>query len=176
MRINAQSQEFIPKQKVHALLLNIYSSLKAVLSRPLFQIECLKELTENRNKDLVEIMTKASKVNDLRAKPDVQIKIGTKHIINAIRQLHIDGNIELQYRILGHFTSIIQSSVVKHKQYLESVIIDIDSLSQDVVRFEQNITSLKQFNTRYENNQTFMKTISRYNPEVCFLECFSLML
>ena len=85
MRISAQSQEFIPKQKVHALLLNIYGSLKAVLSRPLFQIECLRELTENQNKDLVEIMTKASKVNDLRAKPDLQIKIGTKHIINAIR-------------------------------------------------------------------------------------------
>lgn len=90
--------------------------------------------------------------------------------------MHIDGDIELQYKILSLFTSIIQSSVAKHKQYLESVIIDIDSLTQDVVRFEQNITSLKQFNTRYENNQTFMKTISRYNPEVCFLECFSLML
>lgn len=31
---------------------------------------------------------------------------------------------------------------------------------------------MKTFHTKYENNLIFTKTISRYNPEVCLLECF----
>lgn len=35
---------------------------------------------------------------------------------------------------------------------------------------------MKQFHTKYENNQQFIEKISRYNPEVCLLECFKFSL
>lgn len=54
------------------------------------------------------------------------------------------------------------------------MITQIRTLAFDVERFESNVTNLKQFHSKYENNLKLMKTISRYNPEVCFLECFEL--
>jgi hypothetical protein len=41
-----------------------------------------------------------------------------------------------------------------------------------VQRYESNVTSVKQFHTKYLTNRQFMEKISRYNPEVCLLECF----
>ncbi len=62
--------------------------------------------------------------------------------------------------------------VKQAKRFLDTSLFQIEVLAADAELFEWNITYLKQFHMKYENNLKFMKTISRYNPEVCFLECF----
>lgn len=71
-----------------------------------------------------------------------------------------------------HFVSILESQIKSARHHLSLLITQTEALAVDVEKYEQSVTIMKQFYSRYENNLKFMKTISRYNPEVCFLECY----
>lgn len=89
-----------------------------------------------------------------------------------LKKLNVEGHFEIQNKIVEHFLKLIEVKIKTARKHLDQIVISIEVLAVDVERFESNITNMKTFHTKYENNLIFMKTISRYNPEVCFLECF----
>ncbi len=73
---------------------------------------------------------------------------------------------------MQHFLKLIEKKIKTSKSYLDNIIVAMDILAVDVERFESNVTNMKQFHTKYENNLKFMSTISRFDPEICLLECY----
>jgi hypothetical protein len=67
---------------------------------------------------------------------------------------------------------MIGFKIKQNKHFLDEAIVRTDVLAVDVERFESNVTNMKQFHTKYENNLKFMSTISRFDPEICLLECY----
>lgn len=124
-------------------------------------------------KDLVSLLKSADLQNKKQEKPCTKISVGCTHITRMLKMLNIDGNFEVQNKIMSHFCQLIDQKIKSSKDKLNEIVILKDILSVDVERFEQDITNLKQFHTKYDNSLKFMKTISRYNPEVCFLECYN---
>lgn len=104
-------------------------------------------------------------------RPCSQIKLGCAHVIRMLKTMGLEGNFEIQNKILSHFVRLIERQTKSARNYLDEIIINTDIMAVDIERFETNVTSMKQFHTKYENHIKFMSTISRYDPEACILEC-----
>ena len=74
--------------------------------------------------------------------------------------------------MINHFLFVSDTLIKSAKLHFGLLVNQTEELAVDVEKYEHNLTNMKQFHTKYENNLKFMKTISRYNPEVCFLECY----
>jgi hypothetical protein len=54
---------------------------------------------------------------------------------------------------MNHFLKLIEQQIKTSRRYLDQMIITMDVLAVDVQRFESNVTNMKQFHTKYENNR-----------------------
>ena len=79
--------------------------------------------------------------------------MGCLHIIRILRLLNLEGHFELQNKIMNHFLKLIEQQIKTSRRYLDQMIITMDVLAVDVQRFESNVTNMKQFHTKYENNR-----------------------
>ena len=156
------------------MLFNLFNSLRVLVDSPELLIEPLRDMTsDEESKDLVQLLHAADQLNKSKAKPSTKVSVGCMHITKMLRALNLEGNFEIQNKIMQHFVQLIEKKIKSSKEFLDEIVVRTDILAVDVERFESNITSMKQFHSKYDNSLKFMKTISRYNPEVCFLECYN---
>jgi hypothetical protein len=81
----------------------------------------------------------------------------------------LEHQFSIQNKLLAFFCEILILQQTNFKQLCDIFYASVQQFGADVFRFEQNITNLKQFHKKFDNQLTFNKTISRYNPEVCLL-------
>jgi hypothetical protein len=90
-----------------------------------------------------------------------------------LKMMNLEGNFLVQNKIIKHFILLIDEVIESTKKFRDQATVTKDILSLDVEKYEANIFSVKNICSKYHNSIKFMKTISRYNPDVCLLECYS---